>query len=161
MSLIKDHERLVKGLTQSIGAENVLESRIPRERRVFITIEKDSLRDAVRYLRDDEGFTHITTISGIDSGEDIEVVYHLAKKDLGLSIKLKAPMENPVLDSITDILNGAILYEREVHDLLGVVFEGHPNLDRLILPEDWPEGVHPLLKKWDLEKIRDAIDGRM
>ena len=160
MSLINDHKRLIEEFTKFLGTENVLESRIPRERRVFVTIKKDRLRDAVKYLRDHEGLTHITTISGVDVGEEIEVIYHLTKKDLSFALRVKVPMEEPVVDSIVDILNGAPLYEREVHDLLGVVFEGHPDLKRLILPDEWPEGVHPLLKKWSLDKIRETIDGK-
>lgn len=158
MSLMDDHKRLIEGFTEFLGAESVLESKIPRERRVFVTIKKDRLRDAVRYLRDREGLTHITTISGVDVGDEMEVLYHLTKKDLSLALRVKVPMEELVLDSIVDILKGAPLYEREVHDMLGVKFEGHPDLKRLILPEEWPEGVHPLLKKWSLEKIRETID---
>ena len=55
--------------------------------------------------------------------------------------------------TITDIIPGALLYEREIHDLFGVKFEGHPNLEPLILPEDWPRDVHPMCKnKNDKEK---------
>ena len=156
--MMDDHKRLEEEFTKFLGAENVPESRIPRERRVFVTIKKDKLRDAVRYLRDHEGLTHITTISGVDAGDEIEVLYHFTKKDLSLGLRVKVPREEPVVDSIADILNGAPLYEREVHDLLGVVFKGHPDLKRLILPEEWPEGVHPLLKKWSLDEIRQSID---
>lgn len=158
MSLIDDHNRLLRDFTESLGAENVLKSKIMRERRVIVTVEKDKLRDAVKFLKEHEGLTHITTISGVDVGDGIEVIYHLTKKDLSLGLRVKVPMEEPVVESIVDILNGATLYEREVHDLLGVVFEGHPNLKRLILPDEWPEGVHPLLKKWSLDKIREEID---
>lgn len=158
MSLIDDHNRLLRDFTESLGAENVLKSKIMRERRVIVTVEKDKLRDAAKFLKEHEGLTHITTISGVDVGDGIEVIYHLTKKDLSLGLRVKVPMEEPVVESIVDILNGATLYEREVHDLLGVVFEGHPNLKRLILPDEWPEGVHPLLKKWSLDKIREEID---
>jgi len=160
LSLMDDHKRLLDEFTEFLGAENVLESKVPRERRALVTIERDKLRDAVRYLRDREGLTHITTISGVDVGEEIEVIYHLTKKDLSLALKVKVSMDEPVVDSIVDILNGAPLYEREVHDLLGVVFKGHPNLKRLILPDEWPEGVYPLRKKWDIDKIRETIDGK-
>ncbi|MCW3990082.1 MAG: NADH-quinone oxidoreductase subunit C [Candidatus Bathyarchaeota archaeon] len=157
---MEDHKRLIGEFTEFLGAENVMESKVPRERRVFVTIKTDKLRDAVKYLKDHEGLTHITTITGIDSGDEIEVLYHLAKKDLSLGLRVMAPMEEPVVDSIVDIFNGAGLYEREVHDILGVAFEGHPDMKRLILPDEWPEGVHPLLKKWTLNKIRETIDGK-
>lgn len=158
--LMEDHKRLIRELVEFLGAKNVLEWKIPRERRIFITIKKEKLRDAVSYLKDHEGLTHITTITGVDAGDGIEVLYHLTKKDLSLTLKIKVPMEEPIVDSIVDILNGAILYEREVHDLLGVKFNGHPNLKRLILPDEWPEDVHPLLKKWSVDEIRRVIDGK-
>lgn len=160
MSLIENHKRFVDGFTKFLGAENVLESKIPRERRVFITIKREKLRDAVKYLMDHEGFKHITTITGLDAGETLDVLYHLTKKDLSLTLRVKVPMDDPVVDSISDLLNGASMYELEVHDLIGVVPRGHPNLKRLILPEDWPEGVHPLLKKWSLDKIKEEINGK-
>jgi NADH:ubiquinone oxidoreductase subunit C len=160
LSLIENHKRFVDGFTKFLGAENVLESNIPRERRVFITIKREKLRDAVKYLMDHEGFNHITTITGLDAGETLDVLYHLTKKDLSLTLRVKVPMDDPVVDSISDLLNGASMYELEVHDLIGVVPRGHPNLKRLILPDDWPEGVHPLLKKWSLEKIKEEINGK-
>ena len=160
MSLIENHKRFVDGFTKFLGAENILESKIPRERRVFITIKREKLRDAVKYLMDHEGFNHITTITGLDAGETLDVLYHLTKKDLSLTLRVKAPMDDPAVDSISDLMNGAFMYELEVHDLIGVVPRGHPNLKRLSLPEDWPEGVHPLLKKWSLDKIKEEINGK-
>ena len=159
MSLIEEHNRVIEGLASFIGRESVIESRIPRERRAFVVIRAEKLRDAVSYLKEKEGFEHVSTITGLDRGEDIEVIYHLTKKDLSLALKVRVPYDKPVVQTISDILNGAVLYEREIHDLLGVVVEGHPNLKRLILPENWPEDVHPLLKKWDLDSIRKKIDG--
>lgn len=158
MSLIDNHVKLLDGLSLHIGKENVIDKKVPRERRVFVTIKKEKLKEAMKYLKEKENFTHISTITALDGGEYLEVIYHLTKKDLNLNLKIKTPHNDPTISSISDIFNGAILYEREIHDLLGVKPEGHPNLKRLELPEDWPEGVHPLLKKWDLESIRKKID---
>jgi len=72
-------------------------------------------------------------------------------------LKVEVPVKQPVLPTITPIVPGAILYEREVHELLGVVFSGHPNLSPLILPEDWPEGVYPLRKEWTHEEIKKKM----
>ena len=70
------------------------------------------------------------------------------------------PASDPKVPSITDIINGATLYEREVHDLVGVYPEGHPDPKRLLLSEDWPEGVYPLLKTWDVNSLRKRVDGK-
>ena len=146
-------------LKSSIGKDNVIDSKIPRERRTFVEIKADSLRDAVTHLKEKEGFEHISTITGLDTRQDLELIYHLTKRDSILNLKVRVPYEKPIVKSISDILNGAILYEQEIHDLVGVVSEGHPNLKPLVLPENWPEGVHPLLKKWDLESIKKKING--
>ena len=70
------------------------------------------------------------------------------------SLKVEVPIKQPALPTITSIIPGAILYEREVHELLGVVFSGHPKLSSLVLPEDWPDGVYPLRKEWTSEELQ-------
>ncbi|MCK4434684.1 NADH-quinone oxidoreductase subunit C, partial [Candidatus Bathyarchaeota archaeon] len=64
------------------------------------------------------------------------------------------PKNNPNVPTVTDLIPGAILYEREVHDLLGVNFEGHPDLSPLLLPEEWPQNLYPLRKEHNLEQLR-------
>ena len=136
--------------------ENVLEVKIPRERRIFVRIKNTALEDAVKHLVKDLRFKHLSTITGIDLGEQIEVIYHLAHKgSIELSLRLTVPKKNPIIPTITDVIPGAVLYEREVHDLLGVIFEGHPDLSPLVLPEGWPKGVYPLRKGHTLEKLQE------
>jgi len=106
------------------------------------------------------GFIHITTITAVDLEDKIEVIYHLTDKDLSIALKVQVPIDNPVVDSISDIIEGAPFYEREIHDLMGVVSKGHPNLKKLILPEDWPEGLYPQRKMTSLQDIRKTIDGK-
>ena len=155
MSAPEDHLKVVEELKEAVGAENVLEWSIPRERRIFVRVRTEKLRDSVRHLRD-VGFKHVSTISGVDTGDGIDVVYHLARGGVSLALKVRTDYEGK-LPTITDIIPGAVLYEREVHDLFGVVFENHPDLSRLILPDDWPEGVYPLLKKWKIEDLRRRL----
>jgi len=148
---------IIEGLKERIGGGNVLETRIARVRRIFLTVKVEALKAAVNHLAA-QGFKHITTISGIDLGDSIGVVYHLDREGLQLSVKVVVPENNPVLSTITDIIPGAVLYEREVHDLLGVVFEGHPDLSRLVLPEKWPDGLYPLRKKHSVEDIKRMVN---
>ena len=89
----------------------------------------------------------ISTITGVDLGNEIELNYHMICEGT-VTLKIRVPKEKPVTKTITDILPGANLYEREVFDLLGVTFEGHPNLERLLLPESWPQGDYPLRRDW-------------
>lgn len=159
MNIIEDNQNMVNRIIAAIGEENVLESNVPRERRAMVRVKTDKLRDTVTYIKENEGLTHLATISGVDLGEEREIVYHFNKKDIILNLKVRVPADKPIVPSITQIINGAVLYEREVNDLLGVFPEGHPNPKRLNLSEDWPQGVHPLLKKWDIKGLRKVVDG--
>jgi NADH:ubiquinone oxidoreductase subunit C len=140
--------------------KNVLDIRIPRAHRAFILIKPEKLRDAVKYIKEEMGIIHISTITAVDLEDKIEVIYHLTDKNLSIALKVQVPIDSPVVDSISDIIEGAPFYEREIHDLMGVVPKGHPNLKKLIIPEDWPEGLYPQRKANSLQDIRKTIDGR-
>lgn len=141
-----EHE--IEGKLKEAFKEKILEVTIPREHRMFVSIPLPQVKEVVKYLKENFDMTHITTITAIDVGEDIEVIYHLFSKGVSLNLRTSAPKDNPVIDTITDILPGAILYEREIQDLLGIKVKDHPDPRRLVLPEDWPEGVYPLRKDW-------------
>jgi len=159
MSYVEENKKTLENFTKAMGAENVLEAKITREKRYFVRVKTEKLRDAVTYLKEKEGVFHLSTITGVDLGEEREINYHLNRPNLVFTLKVRVPGDKPVVPSITDIIGGAVLYEREVNDLLGVFPEGHPNPKRLLMSEDWPEGIHPLLKKWDVKSLRKAVDG--
>ena len=160
-----EEKEVIERLRQRVGADNVSDVSIPRARRIFLRLPSSVLREAVRYLAQEEAFVHLSTISGVDVGDAIEVVYHLsrggadlpAKAGIELSLKVRLSRDEPSLPTLTDVIPGSVLYEREVHDLLGVVFEGHPDLSPLVLPEGWPAHVKPLRKEWTIERIREEI----
>ncbi|MFX0203180.1 MAG: NADH-quinone oxidoreductase subunit C [Candidatus Hodarchaeota archaeon] len=156
-SELKEETEIVKMLKGKIG-EDILEVKIPRPRRIFVQVGKNAFRKVIRYVTGSMGFTHLSTITGVDVGEEIEVIYHL-NSDGGTELSLKVGIlkDKPSLPTITDFIPGATLYEREVHDLLGVTFKGHPDLSPLVLPEGWPPNVYPLRKEWTIEKIRERI----
>ena len=160
MSLLENNEKRIEEFTKFLDKKNVLETRLPRAHRAFVLIKTEKLRDAVKYLKDEMGFIHITTITAVDLEDKIEVIYHMTDKDLSIALKVHVPIDNPVVDTIADIIEGAPFYEREIHDLMGVVPKGNPNLKRLILPEDWPEGLYPQRKANSLQDIRKTIDGK-
>ncbi|TEU06006.1 NADH-quinone oxidoreductase subunit C [Candidatus Bathyarchaeota archaeon] len=155
-SLSKDYRDIIEKLKKEIGSENLIGYEIPRPRRIWFSVRKEKLADAITHLVG-EGFVHLSTITGLEGENGLEVIYHLNRKGLEASLKVEVSVKQPVLPTITPIIPGAILYEREVHELLGVVFSGHPNLSLLILPEDWPEGVYPLRKKWTHEEIKKKL----
>jgi len=160
MEAPEDHVKIVEELRETIGAENVIDWKIPRAKRIYIAIKAEKLKDTIKHLVE-RNFEHISTISGVDVGDGIEVLYHLTRQGVGrgitLSLRVKTAMENPSLPTITDIIPGAVLYEREVHDFVGVVFVGHPDLSPVMLPDKWPKDVYPLLKKWKIEDIKKRL----
>jgi membrane-bound hydrogenase subunit beta len=140
---------------QTFLGKNVIELKNPRARRVYARVEKDFCRDTLTHLIKDMNITHLSTITGTDLGQEIELLYHFASKgSIIVTIGIKIPKDNLTVRTITDLVPGAVLYEREIHEVLGVNFEGHPNLLPLILPEGWPQGVYPLRKDQKFEDLR-------
>jgi len=160
VSLLEKNEKRVEEFTKFLDKKNVLETRIPRAQRAFIIIKPEKLRDAIKYIKEEMGIIHITTITAVDLEDKIEVIYHMTDKDLSIALKVQVPIDNPVVDSIADIIEGAPFYEREIHDLMGVVPKGNPNLKKLILPEDWPDGLYPQRKATSVQDIRKTMDGK-
>lgn len=101
-------------------------------------------------LRDDLGYDQLTSLTGVDYLEEelMEVVYHLYKSTGGpiLEIKTQMPRSNPVVPSLVSTFPGAAFQEREAWDLLGIKFDGHPNLKRILMWEGF--AGHPLRKDW-------------
>jgi NADH:ubiquinone oxidoreductase subunit C len=117
----------------------------PRPRRMFITIGRENLTEIVRFIAHDFKTQHISTITARDTGTILEVLYHFFVNNTVLTVKIQCPYDDPTVDSIVEIFPGAILYEREINDLLGIIPKGHPDLRRLVLPDSWDKG-YPLRK---------------
>jgi NADH-quinone oxidoreductase subunit C len=117
------------------------------------------LREACVLLRDDPNcpFNFLADVTCVDwypSEPRLEVIYHLLSILRKERVRLKVRLEtgNPTVDSVTSVWPAANFFEREVYDLFGVRFNGHPYLRRLLMPEDW-EG-HPLRKDYPVEGYR-------
>ncbi|MBS7623763.1 NADH-quinone oxidoreductase subunit C [Candidatus Bathyarchaeota archaeon] len=147
-------------------AEKLLEVRVQKRRRVFAVVMPSALEDAVRLLKDRFNMRHVSTVTGVDLGKKIGVYYHLMGRgeadssEIVLSLRADTPKDEPKLPTISRLIPGASFYEREVHDMFGVVFESHPDLSPLVLPEGWPEGLYPLRKECTLDHIRSEISKR-
>jgi len=103
------------------------------------------------YLKNEQKFTRLSTITAVDWYPDeprFEVVYHLHSPERSerLRLKCRLPGANPEIASVTEVWRGANWYERETFDLFGIQFRNHPDLRRIMLPEDW-EG-YPLRKDY-------------
>ncbi|NLG70788.1 MAG: NADH-quinone oxidoreductase subunit D [Chloroflexi bacterium] len=112
-------------------------------------VKPENLLEVVRFLRDEQGYDYLSSVTGVDYfPEHMEVVYHLYKTTggPGLVIKTQTPRDNAVVPSLVPLYPGADFQEREAWDLLGIRFEGHPDLRRILMWEGF-DG-HPLRKDW-------------
>ena len=114
---------------------------------VYTQLER--LIEVLESLRD-QGATHISTITVVDRIEEkvFEVLYHLYWENNEITVRVEISRENPVVPTVTTILPGALTYEREIQDMFGIRVEHIPNPKRILLSDDWPEGVYPLRKDY-------------
>ena len=117
-------------------------------------VDKSYLFEALELLRRDFGFNCLVDLCGLDVGEGesprFYVVYHLRNMDSKVQLRIKVGLEEgEAVSSSCGLWAGADWMEREVYDMFGIEFEGHPNLTRLYLSEDFPG--HPLRKDYPTE----------
>ena len=115
-----------------------------------VIIQPEDLLEVFSYLKDTLRLDHLANLSGVDRGEEFEVVYHLHSFSLAdkLMITLKTPRGAAKVPSAYPVYKTADWQEREVYDLMGITFDGHPNLERILLPDDF--SGHPLRKDFKL-----------
>ena len=110
-------------------------------------VRPESILEVVKFLRDEPGleFNYLNAISAIDSIEYFDVVYHLTSLGHNHSAVIKARVygrEDPTISSVVSVWQGADFQEREIWDLMGVRFSGHPNLKRIMLWDGFPGHPH-------------------
>ena len=118
-------------------------------RRIYFTIDKSDIVETVKFLFRDLGM-RFSTASGSQTPDAFEILYHFSNDSSGEIYSVRVFIEdkvNPEVDSITPLFEGAEWIEREIWELVGIKFKGHPNLKRLLLADDWPDGVYPLRHK--------------
>jgi Ni,Fe-hydrogenase III component G len=149
-------------LTEKLKAvlgEKLVEISNPARRRVFMTVEAKNLAAVFEALRKGLGYTYLATVSGVDKGEVYEIVYHLGDAHGNLNVRTQIPKVDPHLPSICAVIPGAILYERELQDMFGIVVDRIPDPRPLVMPDDWPAGNFPLRKDWKFDRPREIIPG--
>ena len=151
-------EEVLKDLKERFK-DDILEVFDKSEKRVYIEIKPEALvKVAVYIFRDLEARFNIA--SGSDMRHYLEILYHFSLERINLlvSLRVKLPMDKLVVDSLAPHFKAANWIERELNEMLGIEFTGHPDMRRLLLPDEWPEGVYPLrcdYEEWDDEAIRD------
>ena len=142
----------VDGLRAECG-DGVVKVDILSERRAYVEVRADALPAAARYLWESCG-GRLMTCSGMQVQGGFEILYHFAFDEACrvVSLRVRLPGASPSMPSIAGWLPAAEFIEREMHELLGIDFPGHPNMRHLLLVDDWPECNFPL-------RLRDDKSG--
>ena len=141
-----DTREIIGSLTGRFGAgvRDITEKR----KRIYLTIDPKDIRQTVTFLFKDLGM-RFNIASAVDEFDAFEIMYHFSKDTDGIVVSVSVFLKdkkNPRIDSILPLMRGAEWIEREIHELFGIEFTGHPNMKPLLLPDDWPQGVFPLRK---------------
>jgi NADH-quinone oxidoreductase subunit C len=138
-------ERILRALLDAFPTA-VTDFRKLRAGLVRAKIERRELFKACRLLKDQLGFEHCSMISAVEYDTRFEVVYHIYSYQHKVMLELitQTPLEDPSVDSVSSIWGGANWQEREAYDLMGMKFNNHPKLERILLPKDYL--YHPLRK---------------
>ena len=153
---LKNHPAVARLVGWNAGA--VQEVKFDRDE-MTIVVDRSAIREACALLKEDPAcpFNFLSDITCVDwypADPRFEVVYHLLSipKKERVRLKVRLSNESPVVESLTSVWPGANYFEREVFDLFGIRFSGHPYLRRILMPEDW-EG-YPLRKDYPVEGYR-------
>ncbi len=128
-----------------------------REKRLKVTVSPADIKSVATFVRDALGFDHIEVVGGTDylQQNEFEVIYFVGsvstrgQQDLVVQLAERVKREeSPRLPSLVEVWTGAEYHEREAFDMLGIHFEGHPDLRRILLPEDWND-LPPLRKDYN------------
>jgi NADH-quinone oxidoreductase subunit C len=149
---------VVEALQSEFGKDVIEVSLYANEHTVRVAVNR--IVDVCLFLKDDHGFTYLIDIGSVDrftEDERFEIFYNLVSIEDGRRIRLKVRVdeEDPVVPTLTSVFRAADWNERECFDMLGVRFEGHPDLRRIYLPEDFEH--HPQRKEFPLLGIPGSL----
>ena len=121
-------------------------------------VDPGNVVEILKVLKDELGFLYLVDLTAVDylgiKTPRFEIVYYIHRfgedydDNIRIRIKTKITEDNPSINSITSLWTGADWLEREVYDMFGIVFKGHPDLRRILMPEDYEE--YPLRKDFDV-----------
>ena len=135
-------------------ADTMKSGKVQRKARILVEVSKDRLVEIALDLRKQFDFAQVVSVGAIEDSENrYEVVYHLWSPfhKVLLALKTRVESTSPKLPSLVPFFESANWHERETHEMFGIKFEGHSDLTRLLLPEDWAGG-YPLRKTFKLSR---------
>ncbi len=168
----EEHDEVVDDTTAE--PERLFEQLVTYSRgQTVLHVERADLQSLVKTLRDDEGYNVCIDVTAVDyltfesprhlpdgvEAERFEIVVSLLSHEhrSRLRLRVQVPVDDPSVPTLFDIHPGTEASEREVYDMFGIRFEGHPDLTRILMPEDW-DG-HPLRKDYAVGRIPVQFKG--
>lgn len=129
-----------------------------KPKRIRFNLKPEDVLDFARFLHDEIKFDQPISVAGTDYPKDnvIEVIYHIGcctvpeYRSSVFAFAVKLPRDNPKTPTLIPVYSGVEYHERETFEMLGVIFEGHPRLQKLLLPEDWAD-IPPLRKDFNIK----------
>lgn len=119
------------------------------QRRITVSVRPDSILKIAEYLYKSAGFRFIIA-SALHTKKGFEILYHFSMDTTGLVLNIHVVLdkEKPQIESLSNMFNASNWIEREMHELFGINFLNHPNLEKLISDGNWAEGVYPYRKEF-------------
>jgi NADH:ubiquinone oxidoreductase subunit C len=137
----------IESIKEKFGS-GIIQVAVRNDRRVTLVVNKERIVDIADYLFRECGWRFVIA-SALESREGIEILYHFSQDVSGTILNLKVILEKekPQIESLTCIFEASNWIEREMHEILGIQFLHHPNLEKLISEGNWAEGVYPFRKE--------------
>jgi NADH-quinone oxidoreductase subunit C len=126
-------------------AQKIKNWSVKNPKRIYFEIDKNDVKEVAGKLYKEFGM-RLSTINGIDNEKNFELIFHFGLDKTGELFNVKTfilDKNNPEIDSLVDLFKSSDWVEREIHELLGITFKGHPNLGHLLLDDDWPKNSYP------------------
>jgi NADH:ubiquinone oxidoreductase subunit C len=141
-------DTVINKLTERFSIDTV-EIKLVKKRRAIVTINPAALLTIAGYLYRNEGYRFIIA-SAVHTRKGFEIYYHfsLDKEGLVLSLHVILDSEKPRIESLSNMFSASNWIEREMHELFGIDFLNHPNLEKLLSEGNWAEGVYPYRKEF-------------
>jgi Ni,Fe-hydrogenase III component G len=146
-------------------AKNLLERwtqevRYPEANRLDVVMAAENVPEAAQALLDARWEYYLAAITGLDQPQkqQVEILYHFCSGAAVLTLRVQQPRQGAKVPTLATVVPLAAMLERELHEMFGIEVQGLPDASRLYLPDDWQEGVYPLLKDARLDQLDSRGD---
>ncbi|MCX8081965.1 MAG: NADH-quinone oxidoreductase subunit C [bacterium] len=140
--------RDITGMLKEKLGNRIKDINIHKNQRIYITVDRKDIKECARIIFKDIDARYIIA-SGIENFDSFEILYHfgLDKEGIIVSLRVYLDKEKPEIETLIDIIPGISYIEREMWELLGINFTGHPDIKHFLLRDDWEKGNYPLRKE--------------